>query len=75
MAAKLISRVVIATGPDIQVFWVFTATFTLVEPYPTRLEQLPKISAGGVGSPKRVLSPTLHLGLPTTTSMKISNLE
>ena len=30
----LITRVVIATlaGPGVQVFWVFTATFTLVEP-------------------------------------------
>ena len=25
-------RVVIATGPGVQVFWVFTTTFTLVEP-------------------------------------------
>ncbi len=32
---KLITRVIIATGlawPGLQVFWVFAATFTLVEP-------------------------------------------
>ncbi len=32
---KLITRVVIATGPGralVQVFWAFIATFTLVEP-------------------------------------------
>ncbi len=30
--SKLITRVVIATRPGVQVFWVFIATFTLVEP-------------------------------------------
>ncbi len=35
----IITRVVIATGPGVQVFWVFTATFTLAEPT-ARLEQL-----------------------------------
>ncbi len=45
--------VVIATRPGLQVFWVFTATFTLVEPAAI-------ISAWVVGAPSEFSLPTLH---------------
>ena len=47
---KLITRVVIATGTGVQVFWVFTAMFTLVDPT-SQVKAAAIISAGVVRSP------------------------
>ena len=57
----------------VQVFWVFTATFTLVEP-PSQVRAA-AISAGVMGAPSE-FSPTLHYELQKkATSVKLSSVE
>ncbi len=73
VSGKLITLVV-RNLPGLPFFCVFATTFLKVKP----TQPAVIISAGGVGSPQRVVQPTLHQELPTlvqTNSVKISSLE